>query len=377
MDRRAFLTLLTGTGVALAGCNQSTETPTDTATPTDTDTPVGTPTRTPTEPTPTTGPTDTPTAEPTDTPTETPTESPTPTPTSEERAQAAITEARQALGDVVDAYEAAAGPDATLLSVDVTVEFTTEDLEEPLARAEDAIDRAEELATGEQTTTVAQLRATATWLRHLSRAQAAASDAFDAYVTVRDAVYAGEESEAESAANDLEPLVYPVEDQLEAATESVEPTDVEVIGLSAELFEDKNAQLRAAIGTFQLFVESADTVAAGIATYEEATDAYDDTRYREARRVYEEAEGDLNVANTALTQSDLSASTIGQRTADLACACRTLMDTIDDLRGSAAAGADNNGSRRRRLLNEAKAKLTGCGDVLDRLPVVEQVRNLD
>ena len=107
-----------------------------------------------------------------------------------------------------------------------------------------------------------------------------------------------------------------------------------------------------------------------------ATDAYDDTQYREARRLYEEAEGDLNVANTALTQFDLSASTVGQRTAELACACRTLMDTIDDLRGSAAAGVDNNGSRRRRLLNEAKAKLTGCGDVLDQLPVVEQVRNL-
>lgn len=376
MDRRAFLTLLTGTSFALAGCNQPAETPTDTATPPATDTPAETPTRTPAETTPTAAPTDTPTAEPTDTPTETPTAEPTPTPTQEERAGAAIDDARQALGDVVAAYEAASGPDATLLSVDVTVEFTTESLEEPLSRADDAIARADELATGDQTTTVAQLRATATWLRHLAEAQAAASDAFGTYVVVRDAVYAGEESEAESAGNDLEPLVRPVEDQLEAATDPVEPGDVTVVGLSEQLFEDKNAQLRAAIRTFELFVEDADTVAAGIATYEEATDAYADATYREARSLYQDAEGDLNVSNTALTRDDLSASTIGQRTADLACACRTLMNTIDDMRGSAAAGADNNGSRRRRLLNDAKAKLTGCGDVLDLLPVVEQVRNL-
>jgi hypothetical protein len=375
MDRRTLLSLLTGAGVAIAGCNQSTETPTETATPTPETTPTAEPTDTPTA-TPTAEPTDTPTVEP-PSPTEEPTAEPTDTPTADDRTRVAINEARDALGDVLDAYEAAGSPNATLLSIDVTVEFTTDELDAPLERAEDAIGRAEESATGEQVTTVARLRATTTWLRHLAEAQAAAGDAFDAYVTARDAVYAGDEAGARTAASDLEPLVDPVADALETATEAAEPGDVTVVGLSEQLFEDKNAQLRAAVRTFRLFVQQAEPTAAAIATFDSATDAYVDARYGEARSRYQDAEGDLNVANAVLSEPDLSASTIGRRTAELACACRALRDAADDLQGSAAAGRDDNRSRRERLLDDAKAKLTGCGSVLGRIPAVERVRNLD
>ena len=375
MERRTLRSPLTGAGVALAGCSQSAETPTETATPTPESTPTAEPTSTPTA-TPTAEPTDTPTAEP-PSPTEEPTAEPTDTPTSEDRTRAAINEARDALGDVIEAYESTGSPNATLLSIDVTVEFTTDDLEAPLERAEDAIGRAEALATGEQVTTVAQLRATSTWLRHLAEAQAAASDAFDAYVTARDAVYAGDEAGARTAADDLDPLVDPVADPLETATAGAEPGDVTVVGLSERLFEDKNAQLRAAVRTFRLVVQQAEPTAAAIATFDAGTEAYADARYGEARNRYQDAEGDLNLANAVLSDPDLSASTVGRRTAELACACRALRDAADDLQGSAAAGRDDNRSRRERLLSDAKADLTGCGNVLERIPAVERVRDLD
>ena len=106
MDRRTLLSLLAGASVGLAGCsNQSPDTPT--GTPTDTSTPLATdaPTEAPTD-TPTARPTETPTEAPTDTPTEEPTAEPTETPTEAERARLAIEDARTALGEAVDAYEA-------------------------------------------------------------------------------------------------------------------------------------------------------------------------------------------------------------------------------------------------------------------------------
>lgn len=374
MDRRAFLALLTGTGAALAGCSQQTETPT--ATPTDavTDSPSptssGTPTGAPTE-----GPTDTTT----DTTTETATDTTTETATGRERAARAIEEATEALGETVDAYAAAAdGGDATLLTVDVTVPFATDRLADPLSRAEEAIATAEESATGDQTETVERLRRAATWLRNLGEAQAAASDAFEEYAAVRDAVYAGEESGAASAAGDLEPLVDPVASALDAATESVAAEDAAVVpGVTAELFEEKNAQLRAAVGTFRLLVEEAESTASAVATFLAGVDDYEGRQFGQSRRHFRAAKGTLANASAALYAPDVSASAVGEQTTNLACAAEHLAAAADDLQTSADAGSDDNGSRRRRFLGNAKDRLSGCDGIFEELPFTERVRSLE
>lgn len=382
MDRRTLLSLLTGAGVAVAGCsNQSPETPTGTPTEPPTRAPTDTPAETPTEePTdaPTGTPTEEPTVEPTDTPTEEPTTEPTDTPTREERTRRAIREAREALDDIVDAYTALSGPNATLLTVDVTVPFSTDRLEDPLARAKDAIERAERSATGGQVETVGRLRRTRIWLRDVGTAQAAASDAFQVHVRLRDAIYAGEQSAATTAAEELDPLVRSARDLLNAAVDATEASDVTVVpDLSEELYEGKNAQLRAAVRTFELLVDQGESTAAAVATFVTGTDAYAAARRREARNAFREAEDDLNRASILLSAPDLSGSRVGERTADLACACGVLSGAAADLASSASAWLDGNRRRRTRKLEAAKAGLTGCGNVLESIPVVERVRDLE
>ena len=376
MDRRAFLALLTGAGAALAGCNQPSETPTTTPTRAATDSP----TETGTPPTETTTATEGPTDTATGTATEEPTSEPTDTATGAERATRAIEAATAALGETVDAYEAAAngGGDVTLLSVDVTVPFTTDRLSDPLTRAEEAIARAEESATGDQTETVERLRRAATWLRNLGEAQAAATGALETYVTARDAIYAGEAAAAASAADDLEPLVDPVESGLDAATESIAAEDAAVVpGVTAELFEEKNAQLRAAARTFRVVVEEAEPTAAAVASFVAGVADYEERQFGQARRHFRAAKGSLSNASAALYAPDVSASVVGERTTDLACAAEHLAAAADDLQTSADAGSEDNGSRRRRLLGDAKDRLSGCNGIFEELPLTERTRNLE
>lgn len=376
MDRRAFLALLTGSGAALAGCNQQAGTATPTRTAADTPSPSST--RTPGGETPTDPPTAEPTAEPTDTDTDTETD--TETPTAEARAARAIDEATRALGETVDAYEAAAGDggDVTLLSVDVTVAFSTDRLADPLGRAETALDRAGAAATDDQSETVERLRRAATWLRNLGEAQAAAAEAFGTYVTLRDAVYAGEAATAASAASDLEPLVDPVESGLDAATESVVAEDAALVsGVTGELFEAKNAQLRAAAGTFRLLVEEGEPTATAVATFAAGVADYEERQFGQAKGHFREARDALDDANRALSADDRSASVVGERTANLACAAGHLSAAADDLKTSVEAGADDNGSRRRRFLDSATDRLSGCGGIFAELSVTERVRDLE
>lgn len=378
MHRRTLLSLLTGAGVAVAGCsNQSPEIPTGTPTEPPTRAPTDTPAERPTEES-TDIPTEEPTAEPTDTPTEEPTAEPTDTPTREERTRRAIQEAGDALGDAVDAYTALSGPNATLLTVDVTVPFSTDRLEDPLARARDAIERAERSATGGQVETVGRLRRTRIWLRDLGTAQAAASDAFEAHVRLRDAIYAGERSAATAAAEELDPVVRSVRDLLNAAVDDTEASDVTVVPeLSEELYEGKNAQLRAAVRTFELLIDRGESTAAAVAALVTGTDAYVAGRRRQARNAFREAEDDLSRASIFLSAPDLSGSRVGERTADLACACGVLSGAAADLARSASAWLDGNRRRRTRELEAAKAGLTGCGNLLESIPVVERVRDLE
>jgi hypothetical protein len=376
MDRRAFLALLTGTGAALAGCNGPDETPTATPTGAATDSP----TETGTPPSETTTATEEPTDTATGTATEEPTPEPTETATGAERATRAIETATGALGETVDAYGAAAdgNGDVTLLTVDVTVPFTTDRLSDPLTRAEEAIARAEESATGDQVETVERLRSAATWLRNLGEAQAAAAEAFETYVAARDAIYAGEASAAASAAGDLEPLVDPVESGLDAATESAGAEDAAVVpGVTAELFQNKNAQLRAAARTFRLVVEEAEPTAAAIATFVAGVADYEERQFGQARRHFRAAKGSLANASTALYAPDVSASAVGEETTNLACATEHLAAAADDLQTSADAGSEDNGSRRRRFLGNAKDRLSGCNGIFEELPLTERTRNLE
>jgi hypothetical protein len=383
MDRRTLLSLLAGASVGLAGCsNQSPDTPTgtpaDTSTPPGTDAPTETPTATPTEE-PTAEPTETPTA----TPTEEPTAEPTETPTEDERARLAIEDARTALGEAVDAYEAAARreerADATVVTVDVNRDFSTDRIEEQLTRATDALDRAERLANREQMATVRRLRRAADWLGTVGRAQTEASDAHEAYVRLRDAVYDGEESAAATAASDLDSLIVPVDRQLIAAREAAEPSDVaEVPGLSERLFGQKLAQFDAAVRTFDLLADEGESTASSIAAVETGVTAYRERRRREARNAFRDVKNDLRAASTRLSEPDLSASRVGEEVADLGCVCGALGDAAADLGESAAAWRNGNRRKRDRLLEEAKEALTGCRRrAFNRVPVVEQVRDLD
>lgn len=377
MDRRAFLALLPVTGAVLAGCSGQTETPTTTPTGDTTDTPSGTPTGTPATGTATAESTPEPTG--TATATEEPTPEPTDTPTREARAARAIEKATTALGEAVDAYEAAAGDgdDVTLLSVDASVSFSLDRIEEPLTRADGALGRAESLATGDRMETVRRLGRARSWLRNVGVAQAAASDAFEPYRRLRDAVYAGDDSAAEAAASDLDPLVGPIERYVNVATDGVTADDAAAIpDVSASLYEDKNAQLRAAHRTFRLLVEEGESTAAAIGTFGAGTNAYAERRYREARNRYEDARVELKTANNALSSVDLSGSAVGRETARLACSCGALAAAAEDMEVSASAGVENRRGKREDYLEEAKADLTGCGRTLRRIDVVPQLRNI-
>ncbi len=383
MDRRTLLSLLAGASVGLAGCsNQSPDTPT--GTPTDTSTPLATdaPTEAPTD-TPTAEPTETPTEAPTDTPTEEPTAEPTETPTEAERARLAIEDARTALGEAVDAYEAAARKqeraDATIVTVDVNRDFSTDRLEEPLTRATDALDRAELLADREQLATVRSLRRAADWLGTVGRAQAAARDAYEAYVRLRDAVYEGEESTAATAASDLDPLLAPVDRRLIAARGAAEPSDVaEVPGLSERLFRQKLAQFDAAVRTFDLLADEGESIASSIATLDTGVTAYEERQRRQARDAFRDVKNRLRATSSTLSEPDLSASRVGNEVAELGCACGALGEVAADLEESAAAWINGNRRKRDRLLEEAKESLTGCSRrAFNRIPVVERIRNLE
>lgn len=376
MDRRAFLSLLTGTGVALAGCSEQTETPTPTRAATDTpaETPMGTPT------TGTATATEEPTPRPTETATEEPSPEPTDTPTGEARATQAIEAATTALGEAVDAYEAAAGDgdDVTLLSVDASVSFSLDRIEEPLTRADEALDRAESLATGDQVETVRRLGRARSWLRNTGIAQAAASDAFDPYETLRDAIYAGEDATAETAVSDLDPLVGPIERYVNVATDGVSPEDAAVIpDVSASLYAEKNAQLRAAYRAFRRLAEEGASTAAAIGVFAAGTNAYSERRYREARNRYRECQSDLQTAGNALAIDDVAGSTVAQATDRLACSCDALATAAEDMEESASAGMENRRGKREEHLEQAVGALRGCGRTLGRIDAVPQLRNLE
>lgn len=381
MDRRTLLSLLAGTSIGLAGCSsQSPDTPTgtpgETSTPPATDAPTEAPTDTPTE-----EPTETPTEAPTDTPTEEPTPEPTETPTGDERARLAIEDARSALGEAVEAYEAARSgqENATIVTIDVNTNFSTDRIEEPLTRATDALDRAERLADGERLTTVRRLRRAADWLGTVGQAQAAARDAYEAYVRLRDAVYEGEESTAATAASDLDSLLAPVDRRLIAARGAAEPSDVaEVPGLSERLFRQKLAQFDAAVRTFDLLADEGESTASSIATVETGVTAYEERQRRQARNAFRDVTNDLRATSTTLSEPDLSASRVGNEVAELGCACGALGDAAADLEESAAAWINGNRRKRDRLLEEAKEALTGCSRrAFNRLPVVERIRDLE
>lgn len=380
MDRRTLLSLLAGTSIGLAGCsNQSPDTPTgtpaETSTPPATDAPTEAPTGTPTE-----SPAPEPTETPTDTPTEEPTPEPTETPTGDERARLAIEDARTALGEAVDAYETARRQeDATILTIDVNTNFSTDRIEEPLTRATDALDRAEQLADRERLRTVRRLQRAADWLGTVGRAQAAATDAYEAYVRLRDAVYAGEESTAAEAASELDSLLVPVDRRLIAARGAADPSDVaEVPGLSERLFRQKLAQLDAAVRTFDLLADEGESTASSISTVDAGVTAYRERQRRDARNAFREVENELRATSATLSEPDLSASRVGRDVEELGCALGALADATEDLGESAAAWMSGSRRRRNRLLEEAKEALTGCSRrAFNRLPIVERIRTLE
>lgn len=170
----------------------------------------------------------------------------------------------------------------------------------------------------------------------------------------------------------------PVATELDAATVSVATEDAAVVpDVTQELFESKNAQLRAAVRTFRLLVEEAEPTAAAVATFVAGTDDYEARQFGQARRHFREARAALANASAALFAPDVSASAVGERTTNLACATEHLSAVADDLQTSADAGSNDNDSRRRRFLNSAEDRLSGCGDIFEALPLSERVRNLE
>lgn len=162
MNRRTFLSL--SGAVLIAGCSDGGD---GTPTPTPSPTPTPEPTATPTE---------TETATPTETPTETQTETPE-TPTAEERAAAALQEARTTVRRAVEVYIGQGDAAETIVDVGpATMDFDAGPIEDRCQSALDRLDEAAEDATDEQATAIRRLRSSVTWLSQITAIQAAISD---------------------------------------------------------------------------------------------------------------------------------------------------------------------------------------------------------
>jgi hypothetical protein len=348
------------------------------------------PGRTPTSGEPTSRPT--PTEEETPTPTEetpTPTEESTPTPDRAERAQAEIDAAKKALGDAVSAYEAAAGGNATLLDVDVGTDFEEGRLKESLRTATDHLERARGLATAEQEEDVQQLTRATIWLRYLARAQAAAHTAYERYREARVAIYRGDTEWAANVASKLDPLIGPIESRLARATEGVSPSDMQVVpGVDAELFEEKNRQLRRAVAGFGFVADEVEPAAQAVGRFATATDTFigidqyshdysDQAReqYARAQDEYRAAETALNDSVEALAEQDFSPSTIQGWLDTLDCSLSAVAEAADQMQISAQAASNGRAGVKKTFLKAAKDELkgTGCDDTVRELAEVKEL----
>lgn len=383
MERREVLVLfMTGA----AGCQVEIATPppgsptfdstaTETAASTQVATPTGASSRT-SEPTPTEE--STPAEEPTPTEESTPTS----TPTQAERARAEIEAAREALDKVVSTFTATAeaGSDATLLDVNAETEFEADQLDRPLSTATQHIARASDLATAEQKETINHLIRTLSWFEHIVSAQAVTSHTFEAFTRVLRTIEAGDIDNAASAAEEFAPLIPPLRERLERATEVASADDMVVVsGVDEETFTEKNEQFRHTTAAFEFIVEQAESIAEPINQFATATDTYvrsDETltsKYDLAQEQYRDAEPVLRAMASTFSEPNFSPSVMQERIDAYACSLSAMAEASRDMEVSAQAAEDGDEDTKQTFLNAAQNDLTGCSDTLKRIAGIEEL----
>jgi len=379
--RRRML-LATAGSLFAAGCSQLPGPgPTETSSGTDERTDTGTADRTAgatdtTVDTPTSTETDTPTETPTETPTDTPTETAADTPSpAERRAAEQLDTARGHLSDALGQYTSFAGEEATLLDVNATVDVTSPNVTNRVREARTALDEVPSGASDEQQTTVDQLRVVAAFLANAVRCQDELFDAYDECTFVVDRIYAerfggiGDDisrlrSERDAARSAFQTL------QSETDAASMEAFD----DIDGETYTQKLDQMASEVTAFDTLAGALDSFRRGMEAFEDATDAYEQRDYRDARELYPTAAEHIGAANADL--SDLSPpDSIEDKIDELVVATDSLAAAATDMGDAARAGFRGDASGRNDGEDRAEEHLRSPEFLEDRIDSVEQLLN--